>query len=162
MRAVICNTSPVQYLHQVDFLHLLPTLFGPVQVPWAVVAELSEGRRRGVSLPDLAELSWITTHRVDARQSSSLPTNLGGGEKEVLALGLNTSDALLVLDDRDARRHAIAMGLEITGTVGILLLAKERGILDSIQPALTRLQTLQFRLSSETRRTVLNLAGESA
>ena len=54
------------------------------------------------------------------------------------------------------------MGLEITGTVGILLLAKERGILDSIQPALTRLQTLQFRLSSETRRTVLNLAGESA
>jgi predicted nucleic acid-binding protein len=50
--------------------------------------------------------------------------------------------------------------LEITGTLGILLLAKERGILASIQPVLDRLQALQFRLSAETRRTVLDLAGE--
>ena len=162
MRAVICNTSPLQYLHQIDLLHLLPTLFGPVQVPSAVVAELREGRRRGVPLPELAELSWITTQRVDARKLSSLTTNLGSGEKKVLALGLEASDSLLVLDDRDARRHAIAMGLEITGTVGILLLAKERGILDSVQPALARLQALRFRLSAETRGIVLNLAGENA
>ena len=162
MRAVICNTSPLQYLHQIDLLHLLPTLFGPVQVPSAVVAELREGRRRGVPLPELAELSWITTQRVDARKLSSLTTNLGGGEKEVLALGLEASDSLLVLDDRDARRHAIATGLEITGTVGILLLAKERGILDSVQPALARLQALRFRLSAETRGIVLDLAGENA
>ena len=52
------------------------------------------------------------------------------------------------------------MGLEITGTVGILLLAKERGVLDLIQPALDRLEGLRFRLSAKTRRTVLNLAGE--
>ena len=162
MRAVICNTSPLQYLHQIDLLHLLPTLFGPVQVPSAVVVELSEGRRRGVPPPELAELSWITTQRVDARKLSSLTTNLGSGEKKVLALGLEASDSLLVLDDRDARRHAIAMGLEITGTVGILLLAKERGILDSVQPALARLQALRFRLSAETRGIVLDLAGENA
>ena len=162
MRAVICNTSPLQYLHQIDLLHLLPTLFGPVQAPSAVVAELSEGRRRGVPLPELAELSWITTQRVDAGKLSSPTTNLGSGEKEVLALGLEASDSLLVLDDRDARRHAIAMGLEITGTVGILLLAKERGILDSVQPALARLQALRFRLSAETRGIVLDLAGENA
>jgi predicted nucleic acid-binding protein len=54
------------------------------------------------------------------------------------------------------------MGLEIAGTVGILLLAKERGILDSIQPALARLQALRFRLSAETRRVVLDLAAENA
>ena len=162
MRAVICNTSPIQYLHQVDLVHLLPTPFGKVQVPSAVAAELSEGRRRGVPLPELTDLSWITRRRVDARKLSSLTTNLGSGEKEVLALGLAASDALLVLDDRDARRHAVAMGLRITGTVGILLLAKERGIVDSIQPALARLQGLRFRLSAETRRIVLHLAGESA
>ena len=126
------------------------------------MAEVSEGRRRGVPLPELAELSWATTRPVDARKLSSLPTSLGSGEKEVLALGLETSNALLVLDDRDARRHAIAMGLEITGTVGILLLAKERGILDSVQPALARLQALRFRLSAETRGIVLDLAGENA
>ena len=87
-------------------------------------------------------------------------TSLGDGEKEVLALGLETPDPLLVLDDRDARRYAIAVGLKITGTLGILVLAKERGILDSIRPALDRLQALQFHLSAETRQIVLNLASE--
>ena len=160
MRAVICDTSPLQYLHQIGFLHLLPTLFGTVQVPLAVAAEIGEGRQRGVPLPELAGLSWVTTRPVDARRLTSLPGQLGRGEKEVLALGLEAAASLLVLDDRDARRHAIAMGLEITGTVGLLLLAKERGVLDLIQPALDRLQGLRFRLSTETRRIVLNLAGE--
>lgn len=87
-------------------------------------------------------------------------TSLGDGEKEVLALGLEATNALLVLDDRNARRYAIAAGLELTGTLGILVLAKERGLIDSIRPALDRLQELQFRLSAATRQMVLNLAGE--
>ena len=161
MPAVICDTSPLQYLHQIGLLHLLPILFGTVQVPMAVAAEITEGRRRGIPLPELAGLSWVTTRPVDARRLTSLPRQLGSGEKEVLALGLEAADSLLVLDDRDARRHAITMGLEITGTVGLLLLAKERGVLDLIQPALDRLQGLRFRLSAETRRIVLNLAGET-
>ena len=104
----------------------------------------------------------MTPRPVDARRLTSLPGRLGSGEKEVLALGLEAADSLLVLDDRDARRHAITMGLDITGTVGILLLAKECGIIDLVQPALDRLQGLRFRLSAETRRIVLNLAGEKA
>jgi len=128
----------------------------------AVAAEMGEGRRRGIPLPELAGLPWVTTRPVNVRLLTSLPGQLGSGEREVLALGLEAAHSLLVLDDRNARRHAIAMGLEITGTVGLLLLAKERGVLDLIQPALDRLQGLQFRLSAETRRIVLNLAGESA
>ena len=66
----------------------------------------------------------------------------------------------LHLDDRVARRHAFAAGLRITGTLGILLLAKERGILESVRLALDRLEALRFRLSMETRRAVLDEAGE--
>ena len=74
----------------------------------------------------------------------------------------NTSplDALLLLDDRHARRYAAAVGLAVTGTLGILVLAKERRMLDSVEPVLNRLHALRFRLDVKTREAVLRLAGE--
>jgi len=157
---VISNSSPLQYLYQADVLDLLPALFGQVCVPEAVVAELEEGRRRSVSLPTLAELSWLQVRTVRNRTLLPLVTHLGDGEKEVLALGRELSDALLLLDDRDARRYAHALELAISGTLGVLLLAKERGILDAVRPVLDRLQALRFRLDARTRQSVLELAGE--
>ena len=160
MPDVISNSSPLQYLYQADVLDLLPALFGQVCVPEAVVAELEEGRRRSVPLPTLVELSWLQVRTVRNRTLLPLVTHLGDGEKEVLALGRELSDALLLLDDRDARRHAHALALEISGTLGVLLLAKERGILDAVRPVLDRLQALRFRLDARTRQSVLELAGE--
>jgi len=157
---VISNSSPLQYLYQADVLDLLLALFGEVCVPEAVVEELEEGRRRSVPLPTLADLSWLQVRTVRNRTLLPLVTHLGDGEKEVLALGRELSDALLLLDDRDARRHAHALELEISGTLGVLLLAKERGILDAVRPVLDRLQALRFRLDASTRQSVLELAGE--
>ena len=161
MPDVICNTSPIQYLYQADVLELLPTLVGQVFVPEAVVAELKEGRRRNVRLPVLEELSWLIVRPVRDQTLLPLVTHLGEGEKEVLALGLETQDALLLLDDRDARRYARSLELEISGTLGLLLLAKEHGILDAVRPVLDRLQALRFRLNARTRQMVLKQAGET-
>ena len=160
MPVVICNTSPIQYLYQADMLELLPELAGQVYVPEAVVAELEEGQRRNVLLPVLEDLSWLIVRPVRDRTLLPLVTHLGDGEKEVLALGLETQDALLLLDDRDARRYAQTLELEISGTLGLLLRAKERGILDAIRPVLDRLQALRFRLNPRTRQMVLKRAGE--
>lgn len=161
MPDVICNTSPLQYLHQADVLEFLPALAGQVYIPEAVAAELSEGRRRNVRLPDLEKLSWLKVQPVRDPTLLPLVTHLGDGEKEVLALGLETKDALLLLDDRDARRYARALELKVSGTLGLLLLAKERGILDAVQPVLDRLEALRFRLNARTRQRVLKLAGET-
>ena len=160
MPVVICNTSPIQYLYQADVLELLPALTGQVYIPEAVVAELEEGQRRNVLLPALEDLSWLVVRPVRDRTLLPLVTHLGDGEKEVLALGLETQDPLLLLDDRDARRYARTLGLEITGTLGLLLRAKERGILNAVQPVLDRLQSLRFRLDVRTRQMVLKRAGE--
>ena len=160
MPVVICNTSPIQYLYQADVLELLPALAGQVYVPEAVVAELQEGQRRNVLLPALEDLSWLVVRPVRDRTLLPLVTHLGDGEKEVLALGLEAQDPLLLLDDRDARRYARTLGLEITGTLGLLLRAKERGILNAVQPVLDRLQSLRFRLDVRTRQMVLKRAGE--
>ena len=159
MPGVICNTSPIQYLYQADVLELLPALAGQVYVPEAV--ELQEGQRRNVLLPALEDLSWLIVRPVRDRTLLPLVTHLGDGEKEVLALGLETQDPLLLLDDRDARRYAQTLGLEISGTLGLLLRAKERGILGAVRPVLDRLQALRFRLNAKTRQMVLKRAGET-
>ena len=160
MPAVISNTSPLQYLYQVDVLSLLPQLFGEVYVPEAVAAEIQAGRHRNVSLPDLEALPWLAVHPVQQRALLPLVTHLGDGEKEVLALGLERPGSLLLLDDRNARRHAHALALPVSGTLGILLLAKERGALDAVEPVLDRLDALGFRVDGATRQTVLRLANE--
>jgi uncharacterized protein len=157
---VISNTSPLQYLYQAGVLALLPSLFGPICIPEAVAAELAAGEQQRVPLPIAADLPWLRVRAVRDRTLLPLVTHLGDGEKEVLALGLEQPTSLLLLDDRDARRQARVLALEITGTLGILLLAKERGFLDAVRPVLDRLQLLRFRLDARTRQSVLELAGE--
>ena len=94
------------------------------------MAELEEGRRRNVILPVLEDLSWLIVRPVRDRTLLPLVTHLGDGEKEVLALGLETQDALLLLDDRDARRYA--------RTLEIVFLPKSRASIDTrqLQPSL--------------------------
>jgi predicted nucleic acid-binding protein len=103
---VVCNTSPLQYLHHLEELHLLPTLAGRVIVPPAVVAELAAGRDRGVSLPEIEALDWIIVRQPVSMAALPLVFDLGPGETEVLALALESHDAVAILDDGLARRVA--------------------------------------------------------
>ena len=60
---MFCNTSPLQYLHQIGQLELLPRLVPRIAVPIAVADELAEGRRLGLDLPVPETLSWVDIHR---------------------------------------------------------------------------------------------------
>ena len=86
---------------------------------------------------------------------------LGAGETEVLALGLETPDALAILDDRLARRAAAVLGVPVRGTLGLLLDAKARGLVAAVGPLLSQLRTCGFRLSVETTPELLERAGEA-
>ena len=59
MPEVICNTSPIQYLHQTDLLQVLEELYGQITIPERVVAELDAGRAMGIDLPVVTSLSWV-------------------------------------------------------------------------------------------------------
>jgi predicted nucleic acid-binding protein len=159
---LICNTSPIQYLHQLGLLDLLRRLGDSVIVPTAVVRELNDGRQVGVSLPDLAEISWISVVQSASAVVLPLVTDLGPGEAEVLALGLERRSAVLVLDDAVARRTARMLQLRHTGTLGLLLDAKRAGYIPSVASPLDRLQELGFRVGTNTRSVILGLAGETS
>ena len=160
MPELICNTSPIQYLHQLGLLDLLRRLGDPVVVPAAVVQELNDGRQVGVGLPNV-EIPWISIVRSANAPVLSLVTDLGPGETEVLALGLERRDAVLILDDALARRMARVLQLRHTGTLGLLLDAKQAGYIPSVASPLDRLSELGFRIAGGTRSLVLALAGEA-
>ena len=106
MSEIICNTSPLQYLHQIGHLDLLPQLAGHVTVPTAVAAELAEGRRRGVDVPVPETLPWVDVRAPASEQVVRLVADLGPGEAGVLLLALESTDPVVILDDGLARRHA--------------------------------------------------------
>lgn len=160
MPEVFSNTSPLQYLHQINLLYLLPALAGRVVVPAAVEAELAAGRRAGVDLPDPRALDWVTIRSPASAPALPLVTDLGPGETEVLALALEAPEAIVILDDALARRVAGMLHLRLTGTLGILLDGKRAGLIPAVAPLLDRLQELRFRIAPQTRSAVLARAGE--
>lgn len=159
MPEMVCNTSPLQYLHQIGVLEVLPAIYGRILVPRAVVDEITAGRLAGVDLPDLAALQWVETREV-APTAWPVPRDIHRGEAEVIALARTLGDARLILDDLAARRHAKLLGLGVTGTLGVLWRAKQESLLDRLQPHVERLISVGFRLANSTRDDFLRMVGE--
>jgi predicted nucleic acid-binding protein len=114
-----------------------------------------------LDLPDLKIYEWVVVRRPASSLALPLITDLGPGEREVLALALESPESVCVIDDALARRVAGALGLRFTGTLGVLLETKRAGITTNVRPLLDQLQSLGFRLAEQTRIAVLKLAGES-
>lgn len=122
---------------------------------------LGEGRRLGYDVPNPADLAWLRL--VDPRviPSEWLTLDLGAGELAALALGLENPNCIVVLDDALARRIAHAAGLQVWGTLRVLIEAKSRGWVEGIAPLVTRLADSGMWISDDVRRRILALAGES-
>ena len=111
-------------------------------------------------MPTPQTLPWIDVRAPSSRQVVRLVADLGPGETEVLLLALESADPVVILDDALARQHAEVLGIRLTGTLGILLDAKQRGLVASVTLLIDDLQRLGCRLSPQTRRVVLRRAGE--
>lgn len=124
-----------------------------------MVGEIEAGRALGHDLPDVSALPWAAT--VTPSIAAFLPTvaDLGAGERQVLALAVETPGAVAILDDALARQHGKLLRLRLTGTLGVLLRAKREGAIPALRPLLDRLSDLRFRVAPDVRAEVLRLAG---
>ena len=156
----IVDTSALLYLHLAGALGLFEALFARTIVPEAVWAELRAGAENGIDVPNAGSMPWAISL---SPRSDHLPheaKHLGSGELAVLRLGLERARAVVILDDAAARAAARSLALTITGTLGILVEAKRRGLIAAVRPTMDQIQAAGFRLDPATRKIVLSLVGE--
>ena len=157
-KPVILNNTPLVALWSLDQLSLLRELYTEAWIPPAVKTEFLEINTI-VRQESLDNAPWIKTVRLPHPQRA-IYAGLHHGEASVLALAEEHNARLVIIDELKARRYAQQIGLQVTGTIGVLLLAKERGLIDEIQPSIIELQTCGFYLSSSLIDKALQLAGE--
>ncbi len=131
---VVSNTTPLITLAGVGLLDLLPALYQAVQIPEAVYAEYQAGRLRHPGSPDLDTLPWLTVHA--APPDPAIPETLDAGEAEAIALARASHAHLILLDERRGRAVATRLGLPVTGSLSVLLLAKQRELVPLVAPIL--------------------------
>jgi hypothetical protein len=95
---------------------LLAEFYIRVLIPPAVASELERDRAIGIDLPEIGAFPWMKIQAPEGLDKVPMAADLGAGEKQVLALGLQVSDAVVILDERLARLHAEALKLTFTGT----------------------------------------------
>lgn len=165
MPVVVSDTSPLIYLSWVGQLDLLRRLYGVVLVPGAVWAEMNRGGNATTGASEVRaaiEGDWIRVAAVEPslRVLELAADRIDPGELEAIALAAS-HHAILIIDDLDGRRVARLLGVEMTGTLGVLARAKREHQLAAIRPLLLRLmQETNFRLSRHLVDAVLADAGE--
>jgi len=151
---VVSDTSALTSLLQVGLEGILAELFQEVVIPEAVEREL---RRAHPVLP-----SFIRTIAINDRQLvDRLCRDLDQGEAEAIALILERRGDLLLIDERKGRRVALREGVQVIGLLGVLLEAKRRGIIQSLNDTIGKLQTTAgFRISEALKTRLLGEADE--
>ena len=159
---MFCDTTPISELAKVEQLDLLPKLFGKVVIPQGVFNELQVGQHPAAKL--VQNLSWLEVVKVNNQQlveELQISFKLDLGESEAIALAEEIGASQLLIDEKAARKIAMARKLPLIGTVGVLLLAKRRGFLNSVKDVLDKMQAQGMRISDRLYVQVLILAQEN-
>ena len=147
MQLIIADTGPINYLVLIGNIDLLPVLFGKVILPSAVQAELTDpdappSVRNWIADPP----AWLDIHEMPGPQFDyGSVEGLDEGETAAIALAISLGVDLLLMDDRKGVIVARGKGLRVTGTLGVLDIAAERGLVDFAQ-AVNRLRRTTFRI----------------
>ena len=160
IKPVISNNSPLVGLFGLNLLSLLRDLYTEVWIPRAVEKEFLR-KNPIVRREALKNIPWIKTVDLTNPQTAAIYVELDEGEAEILALADEHDARLVLLDEKRGRQAAEEIGLTVKGTVGVLLEAKEKGLIDAIKPLLIALQDNGMYLSESLINKALQRAGES-
>jgi predicted nucleic acid-binding protein len=151
-KLVIADASCLINLERIGSLTLLKDVFGKVIITKEIATEF------GNPLPDFVEVWEAPTDFTREIQDGGLDL----GEASAISLGgIMVEEFMIIFDDRAARIEARKRGIPFTGLVGVLLRAKELGLVPNVKPYLEKLREVNFRMSKRLLRIALRQADES-
>jgi uncharacterized protein len=156
---VVSNTTPLIALAGVGLLDLLQHLYGDVTIP-SVVRDEYWAKATPVE-PDLTTLPWLQIVQVVIDPALLQLPSLGQGEAAAITLALQLQATTILLDERRACRTAQQHGLQVTGSLGVLLAAKQIGYLAAVRPVLDTMIAQKRHISPALYDQVLRAAGEA-
>ncbi|MTJ10017.1 MULTISPECIES: DUF3368 domain-containing protein [unclassified Anabaena] len=159
---VVSNTSPISSLAKINQLSLLEYIYGQVIIPQAVYNELTDIRAGEKVNNALKNANWIEIKSVINKQSvRKLDLNLDQGEAEAIILAVELNANQLLIDERLGRREAVKLGLSLTGILGMLLIAKKRGLISNVKSLMDDLiSQTTFRVGEKLYDRILKQANE--
>ena len=157
---VILNASPLICLFRSGLAGIFSSLFQEIVVPEAVIKEVMAEGKTDFAAKTLVSQSWVRRIADIPFDPRVVAWDLGEGESAVLSFALKNPGFWAVMDDREARRCALSIQCRFIGTLGILLLAKRRGIIPSLRESLDKLQGAGFWLSTSLVNEICQRSGE--
>ena len=130
---IVCNTSPLLALGQMQVLDEIGRLPYQFVAPAEVAAEIHAGLAQGhpIGVP-----AWLKVLPLSGPLSPVAVVTLDAGEAAVIQLAQEQGIQKVCLDDLKGRRAALAVGLQVFGSLGLLALAKSLGLIPAIRPLL--------------------------
>lgn len=160
---LVVNTSPLLALAACNQIELLRSLYGRVVVPNEVNKELSGGKNRPLLPGGLtaAHRTWLEVVEVTHSPKPSLLAELDAGEAEVITLALELKASTVLIDERIGWRVAIREGLTPVGSVGIILIAKKKGLIAEVKTQFHEMRNRGIYLSRRVIDAAIIQAGET-
>lgn len=149
-KVVISDTSCLILLSKIEELHLLERLYSEVMVSEEIAEEFGE------PLPAFIKIQSVK----DKQKQILLEMQIDKGESSGIALAMEIEHSVLIIDDYKARKIAERLNIAFTGTLGVIISAKQKGIIVTIKPLLEKMKQTNFRISEALEREAIKLANE--
>ena len=146
---MVADSSPLIFLADAMLLDLLPRLASRIVVPSAVLREIQGHGHEDKAATSVAFLDWLETVEVPEIHPVVRARGIGLGESSVLSWAAGNPPSVALLDDLAARRLAVTLEIPVRGTLGLILTARQRGLIPAARPILERLRDAGMYLSDK-------------
>lgn len=160
MRKIIVNSTPLIALAKANKLEILKGMYEHIIIPEAVYREVTEKDDVAAQRIEAAR-EWIEVRKVDSSLDRRMyKAKLHDGEVEVMLLAQEIRADAVIIDDGAARKTAEYLGLPLTGTLGVMIKAKQRGLLETVMPAVQQMEQNGIFFSKEVKEKIRKLSNE--
>ncbi|NES87667.1 MAG: DUF3368 domain-containing protein [Moorea sp. SIO2B7] len=162
---IISNTSPINNLAEIGQLNILQNIYNQIIIPKAVYNDLIHPGAGEIVINAVKNSDWIKVQSIQNQSMvKQLQNKINVGKAEAITLACEFNADQLIMDERLGRREAKGLGLNITGVLGVLVIAKNRNLITAVKPLIDDLiDNAVFRVSPQLLyRDILQAANEDS